>query len=75
MHLLVTSLSPNSLLMQIISMALQKHTQKMQPDVFLGFQEGREVSELNLDSCDVAKNSFCTHPVSVKMDPKAKHRN
>lgn len=49
--------------------------QKMQPDVFLGFQEGREVSELNLDGYDVAKNSFCTHPVSVKMDPKAQHRN
>lgn len=75
MHLLVTFLSPNSPLTQMISMALHKRTQKTQPDVFLGFQEGREVSELNLDCYDVAKNSFCTHSVSVKMDLKAKHRN
>jgi len=44
-HLLVTFLSPNSLLMQMISMALHKDMQKKQPDVFLAFQEGREVSE------------------------------
>lgn len=75
MHLPVTFLYPNSPLIQMISIALHKHTQKMQPDVLLGFQEGKEVSELNLDCCDVAKNSFCTHSVSVKMDLKAKHRN
>lgn len=49
--------------------------QKMQPDVFPGFQEGREVSELNLDGYDVAKNSFYIHSVSVEMDLKAKQRN
>lgn len=81
MHLLITFLSPNPLLMQIISMALHKHSQKMQADVVLGFQEGKEVSELNLGCCDVAGNrcthsvSFCARSASAKTDLKAKQRN